>query len=534
MTMNYKNKIKTKEEIVAALGDRKGKTVVMCHGCFDIVHPGHIRHLTFAKSKGDILIVSITSDDKVRKGHDRPYIPQELRAENLAAFEFVDYVTIDDNLTPIECINTIKPDIFVKGAEYDGGRPADAEKTAEERRAVEAYGGRMIFSPGDIVYSSTAILEEKKPYIDIDVEKVRALLEAYEISRDSIVRTVEAFNSTRVLLIGDTILDRYTYCTTLGKTAKTPTLSVRKNASEDFAGGAALVAAHIRSLGAQVKFITVLGDDEPAQWIRGQLEKAGVDFVAFTDKSRPTTLKERFWADGYKLLQVDVLDNAPIAPHIEEQVIGALEKEIKRCDVVVFSDFSHGLLTKGVIDWTISAARERGCPYVADAQVSNRWGNILQYQGADLICPNELEARFALRDQDSGVVPLGRKLREATRAKYLILKLGDKGIIAFQEHILNPYEGGFPRSRAREFYPLPPFERRVVDTLGAGDALLGAATLAYCHASHLLTIAFIANCAAAVRVRKPGNVTINRDELLEFAVKQYDYIMGHAVPEFSR
>ena len=102
--MNYKNKIKTKEEIVSELSRLKDKTVVMCHGCFDIAHPGHIRHLTFAKSKGDILIVSITSDEKVRKGHDRPYIPQELRAENLAAFELVDYVIIAYNFTPINCI----------------------------------------------------------------------------------------------------------------------------------------------------------------------------------------------------------------------------------------------------------------------------------------------------------------------------------------------------------------------------------------------------------------------------------------------
>ncbi|MFH1884618.1 MAG: PfkB family carbohydrate kinase [Planctomycetota bacterium] len=525
--MQYKNKIKTQEELAAELGCfRENKTVVMCQGCFDIVHPGHIRYLTFAKSKGDILIVSITSDDKVRKGHDRPYIPEELRAENLAALEFVDYVIIDDHLTPIEYIKKLKPDIFVKGSEYAGSRPDAGEKTAEERETVESYGGRMIFSPGDIVFSSTKILEIRKPYIDVDIEKIRVMLEAYGITRDHIVDTIDNFRARRVLVIGDTIVDRYTYCTTLGRTTKTPTLSVRRDTSQDFIGGAGIVALHMQALGASVKFVTIVGEDSTSAWVIRQLQDAGLENSVIVDRDRPTTLKERFWADGYKLLQVDVVENAPISLEIEEAIRKQMEAEIERCDVLVSSDFRHGLLTDSLIEWSMKLAKRCGKLVVADTQVSNRWGNIMSYAGADLICPNEQEARFALGDQDSGIIPLGRELLRRTKARSLILKLGDKGLIAFEPPILNPHEGGFPRSRTREFYPLPPFEKNVVDTVGAGDAVLSTASLSLCNGSHLLPIAFISNCAAALVVQKMGNVPITNDELLDFTTKQFYHIMG--------
>src|SRR5262245_37949724 len=143
------NKIKTVEELARAIGPRpRAKTVIMCHGMFDIVHPGHLRHLMYAKEKADILVASITADQYGTKGAFRPYVPQELRASNLAALEVVDYVLIDDNATPIENIRILQPDYFAKGYEYcaDGIPP----KTQEEMAALEGYGGEMVFTPGDV------------------------------------------------------------------------------------------------------------------------------------------------------------------------------------------------------------------------------------------------------------------------------------------------------------------------------------------------------------------------------------------------
>src|SRR5579859_1660396 len=115
----YRHKVVTVEELRARIGERpREKTVVMCHGVFDLVHPGHIRHLLYAKSKADILVASLTADAHISKAQYRPFVPQELRAFNLAALECVDYVVVDSNPTPIENIGVIKPDYFAKGFEY--------------------------------------------------------------------------------------------------------------------------------------------------------------------------------------------------------------------------------------------------------------------------------------------------------------------------------------------------------------------------------------------------------------------------------
>ena len=93
---SYAHKIKTSAELAKILGDRPRKNeAIMCHGVFDVVHPGHLRHLLFAKSKAPILIASITADRHINKGTYRPHVPQDLRAINLSAFELIDYVVID-------------------------------------------------------------------------------------------------------------------------------------------------------------------------------------------------------------------------------------------------------------------------------------------------------------------------------------------------------------------------------------------------------------------------------------------------------
>src|ERR1041384_6496928 len=112
---DFRRKIKNREELRAAIGARpRSKTVIMCHGTFDLVHPGHIRHLMYAKSKADVLIASLTSDAHINKANFRPFVPQDLRAMNLAALECVDYVIIDENATPIENLKFIQPTSFPK------------------------------------------------------------------------------------------------------------------------------------------------------------------------------------------------------------------------------------------------------------------------------------------------------------------------------------------------------------------------------------------------------------------------------------
>ena len=108
MKYNYSNKIVKVNKLIKILGNHpRKKKIILCHGNFDVVHPGHIRHLNYAKSKADILIVSLTADRYIKKGTYKPYVPENLRANNLAALEMVDFVIIDDNYKPLKNIQLI-------------------------------------------------------------------------------------------------------------------------------------------------------------------------------------------------------------------------------------------------------------------------------------------------------------------------------------------------------------------------------------------------------------------------------------------
>ena len=223
-TPNYRRKIKTRDELVAEIGPRpRPQSVIMCHGTFDIVHPGHIRHLLYAKTKADVLIASLTSDEHIKKGNLRPYVPEDLRALNLAAMEMVDHVVIDRDPTPLRNLGIIQPDYFAKGYEYVAG--SVNPKTQEEIKVLESYGGEIIFTPGDIVYSSSALIELAPP--SISVEKLMALMEAENVTFDDLRKTLGKLNGLRAHVVGDTIVDSYTYCSMIGGMTKTPTMSVR-------------------------------------------------------------------------------------------------------------------------------------------------------------------------------------------------------------------------------------------------------------------------------------------------------------------
>jgi D-beta-D-heptose 7-phosphate kinase/D-beta-D-heptose 1-phosphate adenosyltransferase len=139
-----KEKIKTKEDLHRIVEDlkKKGKRIVFTNGCFDLLHLGHIRYLEKAKSLGDILVVGVNSDRSVQslKGPERPILPEEERAEILSGLECVDYITLFDELTPLELISSLEPHILVKGGDW-------AKETTVGREVVERSGGEVVILP---------------------------------------------------------------------------------------------------------------------------------------------------------------------------------------------------------------------------------------------------------------------------------------------------------------------------------------------------------------------------------------------------
>lgn len=497
----YRYKVKTPEEIRSLIGDPpREKKVIMCHGVFDIVHPGHMRHLLYAKSKGDLLVVSLTADRHITKANVRPYVPEDLRAINLAAFEMVDYVVIDKNPTPIENIKVIQPDYFAKGYEYVSASEL-SPKTREEKAALEAYGGEILFTPGDIVYSSSHIIESAPP--NIANEKLLMLMEAEGLGFNDLRDACLKLSGAKVHLIGDTIVDTFTYCSMIGGMTKTPTMSVRFEEKEDFTGGAAVVAKHMRAAGADVTFTTVLGDDEHGRMVQEDLAEHGVVCDAVVDKTRPTTNKNAIIVGDYRLLKVDTLDNRSIS----ERVLGQFVERIRGADAdaTVFSDFRHGVFNPQTIPVLTSAIPE-GRFKVADSQVASRWGNICEFQGFDLITPNEREARFALGDQDTVVRPLGSELYRRAKCGVLMLKLGERGMITYR---------GAETDDGRFFFNLDSLAESAVDPVGAGDALMAYASLTLKKTGNPVIASILGAIAAGLECEHDGNYPITVEKMVQ-------------------
>lgn len=492
----FNRKIKTVDELRDILGPRpRQRKVIMCHGTFDIVHPGHIRHLVYAKSHADILVASLTCDAHIQKANFRPYVPEDLRAMNLAAFEFVDYVIIDRDPVPHRNLEILKPDYFAKGYEYmDGGVHP---KTADEIKIVEDYGGEILFTPGDVVYSSSALIELAPP--NIATEKLMAVMAGEGLTFDDLRRALDKMVGLRAHVVGDSIVDTYTHCSLIGSGGKTPTLSVRYEDKTDFVGGAGIVAKHLKAAGAEVTFTTILGDDELKDFVLDDLRKAAVATNAIVDSTRPTTNKNAIVAGGYRLLKIDKLDNRAISDRVLDRIVESIQGV--KSDVVLFSDFRHGIFNAKSIP-VLTGAIPEGLFRVADSQVASRWGNILEFQDFDLITPNEQEARFALGDQDAVVQKLADELFRRARCRTLILKMGSRGQLTYRTR---------PPGDPRTILAVDSVAGKVIDAVGAGDALLAYSALSYKATSNDVIASILGGIAGGIECEYDGNIPVTPD-----------------------
>jgi bifunctional ADP-heptose synthase (sugar kinase/adenylyltransferase) len=289
----------------------------------------------------------------------------------------------------------------------------------------------------------------------------------------------------------------------IGGQTKTPTISVRYLDSKSYVGGAGVVALHLRSAGAKVTFTTLLGQDSPAQMVYKDLQSSGITINRISDNQRPTTQKNVIICNGYRLLKLDTLDNTPVSTAISNDFMKSISSTDS--DIVVFSDFRHGIFHKQNIP-DLTSAIDRNVFKVADSQVASRWGNVSDFIGFDLITPNEREARFSLADQDSTIGPLAGNLYRLAKCKNLILKLGEKGLI------------GLSSSEIEDdpiMISLDSFTENPIDPVGAGDALMAYAALTLKVTGSLPMASIIGSIAAACESDLDGNIPIKRSQIIE-------------------
>jgi rfaE bifunctional protein kinase chain/domain len=473
--------------MVADIRSRAGeKRLVFVSGNFNIVHPGHLRLLRFAAECGEFLVVGVNPQST-----SGVHMAADLRLESVRSIGFVDYAFVLTG-APEEFIRLLRPAVVVKGKEHE--TLANAEQAA-----VDAYGGKLLFSSGEVSFSSLDLIKrEFQEFNPSSIVKPADYPKRHGFTMQDLKRTIGKLRGMRVVVLGDLIVDEYINCEAVGMSQEDPTIVVSPIQQSRFVGGAAIVAAHARGLGAEVRYFSVAGRDAAADFARKQLGEHGVTATLLEDDSRPTTLKQRYRAGGKTLLRVSHLRQHDIRHELSERLLQSVRDAMRTTDLVIFADFNYGGLPQPLVEEIFGIAG--GVPMVADSQSSSQVGDVSRFKGMLLLTPTEREARLAVRDFTSGLVVLAEMLRSSAHARNVVLTLGSEGVLA---HCGTAGSDGWVTDR------LPALNQAPKDPAGAGDSFLTCASMALVAGVDLWQSTYLGSLAAACQVGRVGNIPLS-------------------------
>lgn len=470
---------------------RQGKRVVLCHGTFDLLHIGHIRHFRQAAAMGDVLAVTLTPDRWINKGPGRPAFAEQLRLEAVAALDMVDCVALAHWPTAVETLHLLKPDIYVKGKEYANPQDDLTGGITLERQAVEAEGGELRFTD-DLVFSSSSLINR---YLGALSDEARRYLEHFSKRHgaDEVLGWLDKVRSVRALLVGETIIDEYHYCESIGKSGKEPILASRFLKEERFMGGVLAVVNHVRGLGAEAAVISCLGDAPSHEdFILETLDpKARRHFLRIPGS--PTIVKRRF-VEHYpfqKLFEVYIMNGME-----EKQArVGQANLEVVRramgeADAVLALDYGHGMIGPDMVRLLCEEA-----PFLAvNTQVNaanHGYNTISKYARADFVGLSERELRIDVRSRDGDLDAIIADAADRLGAGTLYVTKGREGALC--------------HTRRDGTGRVPALVDHFVDRVGAGDAVFAVTSLLAKVGAPRDVIGLIGNAAGAIAVQNVSN-----------------------------
>lgn len=468
------------------------KRKAFVYGNFNILHPGHLRLLKFAKESCEYLIVGVNSDS-INK--DSNLLDENIRLESINATSYVDeaFLLKEDVL---EYIKREKPDIIVKGKEHE-------KLSNPEEEVLKSYGGELLFTSGEIGFSSLDLLQKDFEVNPSFITHATRYINRHQIDSEKLKEYVNSFSNLNVLVIGDTIIDEYITCDPIGMSQEDPTIVITPISNKKFIGGAAIVASHAKTLGAKVSYISILGDDENFEFTKNYLNELEIDTYIYKDSTRPTTLKQRFRAQNKTLLRVNHLKQHNISKDLEAKIMEKIKNNGKNYDLIIFSDFSYGVLTKYLIEKISQFAHNHSISTVADSQSSSQVGDISKFKNMDIVTPTEREIRLSLNDFESGLVVLSKELHEKSKPKYVFTTLGSEGIMIYnsiKDELLTDN--------------IPALNQNAKDVSGAGDSLITCSSMAKTVGASVWESAYLGSLAAAIQVSRVGNIPIKNKKSL--------------------
>ncbi|MFA6320428.1 MAG: D-glycero-beta-D-manno-heptose-7-phosphate kinase [Candidatus Omnitrophota bacterium] len=330
----------------------------------------------------------------------------------------------------------------------------------------------------------------------------------HNVNFNKIKEKVSNFKNARVLVIGDLILDEFLWgdVSRISPEAPVPVVWVKK---ESFMpGGASNVANNLRSLGASVHLVGVVGDDERGAILKGELEQKGINTAGIvTDDSRPTILKTRVVAQHQQVVRIDKERIDPLSANIVAKMVMQVEQIIKDVDAVIIEDYGKGVITSALLSKVVPIAKKHNKIISVDPKEEH----FKYYRGISVITPNNHEASkavgFQIKDEAT-LIKAGQELLRKLNCKIALITLGENGMAVFQ--------------KAKPMKHIPTVAQEVFDVSGAGDTVIASYTLSLAAGADPIMSAYIANCAGGIVVGKVGIAVVGPDELLNRIRKELD------------
>lgn len=505
MTINNKlkkNKVTNFEDLTRLRKIFKNKKIGLAHGVFDLFHYGHLLHLEKAKSMCDILIISTTSDKYISKGPERPLYNANRRLKFLSSIALVDFVLVSNYLSSVEVIRKLRPDFYFKGQEYANFESDHTERIKKEIDAVEKCKGKVVYT-NEPSLSSTKLINHFSDQLSNDVKQYLINL-SKKVNFQKIRKIFDKVKNSKVLVIGDTIIDKYIFTKSMGRSPKEQLITVKSEKYEIYGGGIIATVNHISSFVKKCALLTILGNNKSENKTIIKFIDKKINKNFFYHKNLSNLVKTRYLDQGNnkKLFQTANWGVSNIDKKTEQKILNYLKKNIKNFDHVIVHDFGHGLLTRKIINYLQSHSKFLSLNTQTNS-TNIGYNYITKYSKADYISIDEPEARLALQDNYSPINKLFYKLRKKVKFKLASITWGNNGAQVFD---------------GKKVHHAPALSNKPIDTLGAGDAYFAISSLCSKAFRNREIIAFIGNVAGALKVSYLGHRKyINKTELLNYA-----------------
>lgn len=489
-------KVQSLENLAQVLeGRNQGQRVVLCHGDFEVLHAGYVRYLEEARKLGDVLVVTLTPDRHLPQTLTYPHFDGPQRAEALAALSMVDFVAVNPDTDASGAIRTLRPDVFVRSEGEDPGH--------REGDALAAVGAKLAIAHAHAYNPSIAFQNPLSTY----PPEVSEFLEDFSTrhSSTSVNRWLEGGRGLKVLVIGEAIVDEYHYVEAMGKSGKEPILATRYLRTERFAGGILAVANNVAAFADQVDMLTVLGrqggqPDPTEPFIREQLNPKVRPIFLYQDEA-PTIVKRRF-VEAYplqKLFEVYLLKHMEETSPLADELCDTLEAIVGDYDVVISTDYGHGMIVPRAVDILCKKAKFLAVNTQTNAD-NQGFNTISKYPRADFVSLSEKEIRLEVRSRRRETSSIMEEVAGKLGCHTLLVTSGQHG------NQLYSREEGFSRS--------PSLSSRILDRVGAGDAVFSATSLCVAQGAPVEVVGFIGNIVGAHAVATVGHRSFLDAELL--------------------